>query len=139
MLKNKAHKCYQIQIKKNICYCVYLGRYNKIMVPINKIIRNKNYLYFLVTYILNYKEVKNNIYKIVGVIVNNLNKNNIFYTTDLIFNVKRHNFEIIFYDSENKNNIILIDSFVNFPKKNNIFQFIIKKISQNPIKNIIFN
>ena len=85
--KQNLITCYQMQIDdNNECRPIYLGRYPDVPLPVNKIIKYKKYILHVVTYILTEQEIKDKLYKIVGVTGFRKNRKNSLFSLDLVLN-----------------------------------------------------
>jgi hypothetical protein len=129
--------CYQIQVDdNNNCTPVHLGKYPDVPLPVNKVIKYKEYLLHIVTYVLTKEEIDNNIYKIVGVNVFKKNTKNSICSLDLSMNPVDNMFELVFSDHI-KNKFSVIEKIEKFPGKDNVLEYIITKTFEEPIISIL--
>lgn len=130
-------RCYQIQVDdKDLCSPVYLGNYADVPMPVHKIIRYKNYNLHVVTYILTEDEIKNKLFKLVGVNVFKQDKKNSLCSLDLIFDTVTETYQLIFNDHRD-NITTLVEKLEKFPGKDNILSYVINKSFEEPLKSII--
>lgn len=121
---NDLISCYQMQIKHDKCVPVFIGQYKTLPVPTHKIIKHNKYYLHVITYILTDEEIKNKIYKIVGIVVfRNLNEKS-FCSIDLILAPTTEEYQLI-YNNHRKFTTKIISS-IDFPKYN-LIDFIINK------------
>ena len=141
-LTNELHKCYQIQVDDDgICKPVLMGKYREIPLPINKKIKYKKYILYVVTYILTQEEIDKKIYKIIGVNLIRRNRKKSICSLDLTFNVNLNRLELLFCDHKKEPNdpeaVRTIEILTKFPKKDKVVEYIIEKAFDEPIKSIL--
>lgn len=130
--------CYQMQINDdNECNPVYLGKYPDVPLPVNKSIKYNNYNIHVVTYVLTEEEVKNKLYKIVGVNIFKENKRNSLYSLDLVMNEDENGQYQLLFNDHKKNTTSVVENLENFPDKDKILDYIIKKTFEDPLKSIL--
>ena len=134
--KQNLINCYQIQIDDNDnCIPVHLGLYPELPLPVNKIIKYNDYNLHVVTYILSDDEIKQKLFKIVGIMIFKNNNNSSICSLDLIAN-HEHKYQLIFND-HNNNTTEIIETLDKFPNKDKVLEYIVNKSFEDPIKSII--
>jgi len=129
--------CYQMQVDDdNNCSPVYLGRYPDVPLPVNKIINYNNYKLHVVTYVITEDEVKNKLYKIVGVNVFKEGKRNSMCSLDLVLNHEKGNYQLLFNDHRN-NTTDIVETLEKFPGKDKILEYVITKAFDDPVKSVL--
>ena len=129
--------CYQMQVdENNQCKPVHLGLYPDVPLPVNQIIKYKNHNLHVVTYVLTEEEIKNKLFKIVGVNVFTYNGKNSLCSLDLVMNEEKGNFQVLFNDHIN-NTTKVVENLEKFPEKDNVLAYIINKAFEDPIKAIL--
>lgn len=130
--------CYQMQVDNNgVCAPVYLGRYPDVPLPVNKALKFGDHQLHIVTYVLTEDEVKNKLYKIVGVNVFENNKRNSKCSLDLIMNDEKGTYQLLFNDHHN-NTSHVVENLEKFPDKKHVLDYVITKaFSEEPLKSIL--
>lgn len=129
--------CYQMQVDdNNDCNPVNLGKYPDVPLPVNKIIKYKKYMLHVVTYVLTEDEVKNKLFKIVGVNVFRANRKNSLCSLDLVKNESMGNYQLLFNDHRN-NTTQVVENIEKFPGKTKVLDYIIKKAFDDPVKSYL--
>lgn len=124
--------CYQIQpCKENNCKAVFIGRFNSIPTYTHKILHHNDYKLHIISYILTDNEIKNKIYKIIGVVVFKNTNENSKYSVDLSYDtdIKKYN---ITYNNHKKQITDTINTIDNMPE--NIIEYIIEQLFTSPLK-----
>lgn len=129
-------KCYQMQVDDDRCFPVYLGKYPDIPMAVNKTLNYNKYDLFIVTYILTEDEIKDKLYKIVGVNVFKHNKKDSIYSLDLVKNDESNGYQLLFSDHM-KNTSKVIENLEKFPGKDKVLEYIIEKTFEEPLKSIL--
>ena len=133
----KLIKVYQIQVNDaNEGIPVLLGMYPDVPVPINKILNYKNYNLHIVTYIMTESEIKDKIYKIIGINIFKQGNKSSLCSLDLTYNPDTKQFELVFSD-HNKKTTYVVEKVEKFPGKDKVIEYILEKIFEDPIKSII--
>jgi hypothetical protein len=149
-------KCYQIQIDEvnNTAKPMYIGSFES--VPINahtvfeydqkrdRINKKSNsspsitnkYKIHVVTYVMPEDSIKENIYKIVGLIVQKNNEDASICSLDLKYNVGNNKFEYVLCDHI-KNTTEIVSTLDTTPKKDDVLPNLMSMIFEDPIKSII--
>ncbi len=123
----KLINCYQMQIDdNNKCVPVYLGKYPDVPLPVNHIVKHKKYNFYIVTYVLTEDEIKNKLYKIVGVNIFRHNRKNSLGSVDFIMNEERGNYQLLFTDHDKKTSNV-VENIEKFPGKDKILEYVIQK------------
>ena len=129
--------CYQMQLDdKNICNHVYLGKYLEIPLPVHKIINFNNHKLHVVSYILSDDDIKNKIYKIVGVNVFEKDKTDSLCSIDLVKHPDNNSYQILYCDHVNKT-VHEVENIETFPDKDKVLEYIITKAFEEPVKSIL--
>jgi len=125
--------CYQMQVDdNNNCRPVYLGKYPDVPLPVNKILKYNNHSLLVVTYVLTEEEIKQGLFKIVGVNVFKQNNKNSTFSLDLIMNDKNKNYQIIFNDHDKKTTDV-VENIEKFPDRDKVIEYIIRKSFEEPV------
>jgi len=133
----KLINCYQIQVdENNTCNVVHLGMYPDVPLPVNKIINYKKHNLHVVTYVLTEDEVKDKLFKIVGVNVFRQNRKSSLCSLDLVMNEEKGNYQLLFNDHK-KNITKVVENLEKFPGKDNVLEYIINKAFEDPVKQIL--
>ncbi len=131
--------CYQIQVDdENNCSPVHLGKYPDIPLPVNRILKYKKYQLHVVTYVLTDDEIKNKLFKIVGVNVFRRNRKNSLCSLDLIMNDEIKNYQLIF-NNHKDNTTQIVENLEKFPGKNHVLEYVINKVFEDPVKSILLS
>lgn len=129
--------CYQMQLDdKNICNPVYLGKYLDVALPVHKIIDFNNYKLHVVSYILTEDDIKDKIYKIVGVNIFEKDKTDSLCSLDLIKHPDNNSYQILFSDHINRT-VKVVENIEKFPDKDKVLEYIITKTFEEPVKSIL--
>lgn len=137
--EQKMINCYQMQADdNNRCNAIFLGKYQEVPLPINKIIEYNNHVLNVVTYILTDEDLNNKIYKIVGVYVFRKNEKDSLCSLDLCLNDKKDCYVLMFNDHE-KNTSRVVKKLEKFPGRDNVLEYIISKSFEDPLKSILLN
>jgi hypothetical protein len=132
--KQDLISCYQMQVDDNDnCTAVYLGRYPDVPLPVNKILGYKKYRLHVVTYVMTEQEIKDKVFKIVGVNVFRRNRKNSMFSLDLVMNDEKGNFQLLFND-HNADTTQVVENLEKFPGKDNLMEYIINKSFEEPVK-----
>lgn len=133
----KLINCYQIQVDEdNKCKPVHLGMYPDVPLPVNQIIKYKKYNLHVVTYVLTEEEVKDKLFKIVGVNVFRQNRKTSLCSLDLVMNEEKGNYQLLFNDHK-KNTTKVVENLEKFPGKDKVLGYVINKAFENPVKQIL--
>jgi lipopolysaccharide export LptBFGC system permease protein LptF len=140
--EQKLIPCYQMQLEKDTQKCkpVLLGNYPEIPLIINKQIEHDKYILNVVTYVLTEEEVKNKIFKIVGVMIfedNGNDSNESISSVDLIMNDDNGEYELILNDHKT-NKTIVLEKLETFPKKNEVLDMLVSRVFHDSIKDLVF-
>jgi hypothetical protein len=149
--KHGLINCYQIQVDDaNNCKPVFLGSYPDVPLPVHKILQYKKYNLHAVTYILTEQEIRDKLFKIVGVNVFRRNRKNSVCSLDLVM-VDENNFvggnigaisskvlrntkyQLIFNDHV-KNTSIVVENLEKFPGKDQVLEYVIVRSFEDPVK-----
>jgi hypothetical protein len=126
--------CYQMQLdENNICRPVYLGKYPDIPLPVNKVMKYKKYLLYVVTYVLSEQEIADKLFKIVGVNVIRQNRKSSIYSLDLVMNDELKNYQLLFNDHV-ANKTVVVENIEKLPEKDQILEYILQKSFEEPLK-----
>jgi len=129
--------CYQMQVDdNNECFPVNLGKYPDVPLPVNHVIKYKKHMLHVVTYVLTEQEVKDKLFKIVGVNVFRNNSKNSMCSLDLVKNEEQGNYQLLFNDHK-KNTTDVIENIEKFPGKTKVLNYVIDKVFEDPVKSII--
>jgi len=130
--------CYQMQVDKNdVCSPVYLGSYPDVPLPVNKTLQFGNHNMHVVTYVLTENEVKDKIYKIVGINVFKNNKRNSKCSLDLVMNDEQGCYQLLFNDHR-KDTSQVVENLEKFPGRKHVLDYVIKKaFEEEPLKSIL--
>lgn len=157
-------KCYQIQVNElDECKPVYIGSFkdiplvthttilydqNKDMLNLdkkkiegnNRKKNNKNNIYriHIATYIMPEDAINNDIYKIVGMIIQKNKKPESVASLDLRFNIQNKKYEYIYCDHE-KDTVKLVKTLDKFPGSDNILTHLMEQMFEDPIKKLILS
>lgn len=141
-LKQNLIDCYQMQVdKNNECHPVHLGKYPDVPLPVNHIIKYKKYILHYVTYVLTDEEIKNKLFKIIGVNVFRQNRNSSMCSLDLVKNGDSKDnevgkYQLLFNDHKN-NKSIVVENLEKFPGKDKALAYIINKTFEDPLKSVL--
>lgn len=131
--------CYQMQVNNdNKCVPVYLGRYPDVPLPVNKIIDYKRHNLHVVTYVLTEDEIKDKLYKIVGVNVFRQGNPNSLCSLDLVMNDEKGTYQLLFNDHQ-KYTTSVVENLEKFPGRDKILDYIINKAFEDPLLSILKN
>lgn len=137
-LKNH-YQLYQIQVndENGEVKPIHLGSYKEIPLPVIKVIKYKEFVCHVVSYILTQDEINSKLYKIVGIHISKDENTNSLYSLDYIYNVDEKMFELILCNNTNDTveNIEKIDKFIG---KDNIIEYIINNLFNGEAKKIFF-
>lgn len=126
--------CYQIQVdENNQCSPVFLGKYPEIPLPVNRILHYKKYVLHVVTYVLTAEEIKEKLFKIVGVNIFRQNRKNSLFSLDLILNDEKQIYQLLFNDHVT-NETQIVENLKEFPGKDKILEYVIIKSFEEPVK-----
>lgn len=133
----KLINCYQIQVdENNLCKPVHLGMYPDVPLPVNQIIKYKKHSLHLVTYVLTEEEVKDKLFKIVGVNVFRQNRKSSLCSLDLVMNEEKGNYQLLFNDHK-KNTTKVVENLEKFPGKDKVLAYVLNKAFEDPVKAIL--
>jgi hypothetical protein len=133
----KLIKIYQIQVNDaSEGVPVFLGMYPDVPLPINKILNYKNHNLHIVTYVMTESEIKENIYKIIGINIFEKGNKSSLCSLDLTYNPVLKQFELVFSDHVKKT-LEVVEKLEKFPGKENVMEYILEKVFEDPIKSII--
>lgn len=133
----KLIRCYQMQPDENgSCNPVYLGDYPDVPLPINKILKYKNYVLHVVTYILTDEDINNHIYNIVGVNVFREKERDSICSLDLAKRPDNKGFQLLFSD-HHTHQVKVVEELDKLPDKSEIIEYIITKSFESPVKEIL--
>lgn len=133
----KLINCYQIQVdENNACKPVHLGMYPDVPLPVNRIIKYKKYDLHVVTYVLTEDEIRDKLFKIVGVNVFRRNRKSSLCSLDLVMNDEKGNYQLLFNDHK-ANTSTVVENLEKFPGKDIILGYIINKAFDDPLKSIL--
>lgn len=133
----KLINCYQMQVDdNNECFPVQLGWYPDVPLPVNHVLKYKKYMLHVVTYILTEDEVRNKLFKIVGVNVFRVNRKNSLCSLDFVKNEEQSNYQLLFNDHK-KSTTKVVENIEKFPGKERILEYVLNKVFENPVKSIL--
>jgi len=129
--------CYQMQVdKNNECHPVHLGKYPDVPLPVNHVIKYKKYILHYVTYVLTDDEVKNKLFKIIGVNVFRQNRRTSMCSLDLVKTDETGKYQLLFNDHRN-NKTLVVENLEKFPGRYKALAYIINKSFEDPLKSVI--
>jgi hypothetical protein len=129
--------CYQMQVDKdNECHPVHLGKYPDVPLPVNHILKYKKYILNYVTYVLTEDEIKNNLFKIIGVNVFRQNRRSSMCSLDLVKDGETGKYQLLFNDHKN-NKTLVVENLEKFPGKEKALAYIINKSFEEPLKSVL--
>lgn len=135
--EQKFINCYQMQLDDNkICKPVYLGKYLEVPLPIHKIINFNNYKLHVVSYILTDDDIKDKIFKIVGVNIFEKDKNDSLCSIDLAKHSDNNSYQLLYSHHINRT-VEVVENIENLPDKDKVLEYIISKSFEEPVKSIL--
>jgi hypothetical protein len=127
--------CYQIQpCEEKKCKPVFIGKYESIPLITHKIIHHENYKMHIITYLLTDEDIKNKIYKIMGIVVFDKEKNDSDHSLDLSFNPDNEKYDLI-YSNHKIQNTDIIESLEKLP--DDIINYIINSFFMSSLKKLL--
>jgi hypothetical protein len=101
--------------------------------------KKKNiYKIHIVTYIMPEESIQNDIYKMVGLIIQKNKDQTSLASLDLRYNTLNNKFEYIYCD-HSKDTVELVEILSEFPGQDNVLPHLMDKIFEDPIKSIILS
>lgn len=96
------------------------------------------YKIHLTTYIMPEESIQNNIYKMVGLIIQKNKDQNSLASLDLRYNISNEKFEYIYCD-HTKDTVEVVETLEKFPGTDNVLPELMERIFEDPIKSIILS
>ena len=129
--------CYQMQVNdNNKCNPVYLGKYPEIPTPLNRIIDYNNHKLHVITYVLTEDEIKDKLYKIVGVTTFKKDSPDSAYSLDLVMNDEEGVYQLLFNDHQ-KYTTTVVENLETFPGRDKVLDYVIQKAFKDPFISIL--
>tara|TARA_B110000908_G_C10091273_1_gene374127 strand:+ start:350 stop:799 length:450 start_codon:yes stop_codon:yes gene_type:complete len=129
--------CYQMQLdEKDICSPVYLGKYIDVPLPVHKIINYNNHKLHVVSYVLTGGDVKDKIYKMVGVNVFENDKTESMCSLDLVKHPDKNSYQLIFSDHKDRT-VKVVKNIEKFPGREKVLDYILEQTFEEPVKSIL--
>jgi hypothetical protein len=131
--------CYQMQLDdEDICSPVYLGKYIDVPLPVHKTINYNNHNLHIVSYVLTDDDIKDKIYKMVGVNVFEKDKTNSLCSLDLAKHPDNNSYQLI-YSNHKDRTVKVIKNIEKFPGREKVLEYVLEQTFEEPIKSILLS
>jgi phosphomevalonate kinase len=123
---------------EDICSPVYLGKYIDVPLPVHKTINYNNHNLHIVSYVLTDDDIKDKIYKMVGVNVFEKDKTNSLCSLDLAKHPDNNSYQLI-YSNHKDRTVKVIKNIEKFPGREKVLEYVLEQTFEEPIKSILLS